>query len=494
MSIVPDDCLAGAAQDINLGGNNRARPQNNTSNPPTLFSHLDETEQELLLRDAGYLYGCFIDSHDGPRQSIRKVARQAASQSVLNFIHEHKNLVTKVLLTNTDRDANFAHQGWSTSAMSVTTPWIASRIAKHNRAPKEDSWITRRMVVQRVSVNLTLRDLQPNPEFEGDVVAALGKPSRFEKFQALDEVFRTWGDVIPLALDLGVSLSITDLKANYEQPPTPTTNPNSPYNLIVSRTAEINTQGGEANFLPDGNASEWLSKTVQPQRWCQVRVMEVAPITDLLKPEIKSQIAELYSALLSYCPPNLRKPVEQSQCVDGGANGLKTISRLKISSGKWTDAMCAVYLDGTVSDGWHDGGFKNHDFKLNGGEYITEVVVWSSSKWVFAIQFITSNGRVSPHYGGDSGIPSIMTAEDGVLVAFSGTIRSNSFEQIQTVWRHDALKASPSQNSIYFKYFGGDGGTPFNDRGFIKSPETHISSINIRSSSQIDGIRSLGHI
>lgn len=138
------------------------------------------------------LCGFFVDDHDGPRQSARQVANREVSALLHNPIQEQNNMITKVLSTKTDRDANYAHQGWSTSAMSVTTPWIASRIAKHNRAPKEDAWITKRIVVQRLSVSLALRDVQTNPEFERDVLAALGKSSRLEKFEALDGVFRVW--------------------------------------------------------------------------------------------------------------------------------------------------------------------------------------------------------------------------------------------------------------------------------------------------------------
>lgn len=58
-------------------------------------------------------------------------------------------------------------------------------------------------------------------------------------------------------------------------------------------------------------------------------------------------------------------------------------------------------------------------------------MVWGDVKWVYALQFITSNGRISPHYGGDDGTPTIMSGEDGVLVAFSGSRKSNSIAEIQ---------------------------------------------------------------
>lgn len=101
-------------------------------------------------------------------------------------------MITEIVPTKTDRDANFAHQGWSASAMSTTTPWIALRIAKSNQAPGEYFWVTKRTTVQRLTVTPAFQDLVPAPEFEEDVLAALGKPSRPEKFQALDQVFQLW--------------------------------------------------------------------------------------------------------------------------------------------------------------------------------------------------------------------------------------------------------------------------------------------------------------
>ena len=50
-------------------------------------------------------------------------------------------------------------------------------------------------------------------------------------------------------------------------------------------------------------------------------------------------------------------------------------------------------------------------------------------------------------------------------------------------------KTTPIHNNVYFKYFGGSGGRPFSGRGYIRSQETHISCIRVRSSAQINGIQ-----
>jgi hypothetical protein len=51
-------------------------------------------------------------------------------------------------------------------------------------------------------------------------------------------------------------------------------------------------------------------------------------------------------------------------------------------------------------------------------------VVWSSpsQEAITGIQFVTNMGRVSPHYGGSSGTPTVLYSDDGALVAFSGRL------------------------------------------------------------------------
>jgi hypothetical protein len=57
------------------------------------------------------------------------------------------------------------------------------------------------------------------------------------------------------------------------------------------------------------------------------------------------------------------------------------------------------------------------------GEHISDVVVWNNEESVCAVQFVTTRGRISPHYGGNGGTPAILSGEGGVLVSFSGKLR-----------------------------------------------------------------------
>ena len=58
-------------------------------------------------------------------------------------------------------------------------------------------------------------------------------------------------------------------------------------------------------------------------------------------------------------------------------------------------------------------------------------MMWADANWMYGLQFTTSNGRFSPHYGMVGGKPAVLSSEDGVLVAFSGIIKSGTFHPLQ---------------------------------------------------------------
>lgn len=57
-------------------------------------------------------------------------------------------------------------------------------------------------------------------------------------------------------------------------------------------------------------------------------------------------------------------------------------------------------------------------------EHITEMIVWSKADRVHGVQFVTSMGRVSPHYGNEKGmIPKHARSKGGVLGGLSSVVR-----------------------------------------------------------------------
>ncbi|KAG9080863.1 hypothetical protein FRC06_006059, partial [Ceratobasidium sp. 370] len=148
------------------------------------------------------LFGYALDDNAGPVISTRQVAvctidGQHYSGS---WVREENRLSTEVIRTSCDRDANYVHEGWSLSTLSTSalSPWSLSRIANRNQTTQEGSWITKRMIIKCLAVNIPLREVKPVPEFEAEVLEALNKSSKVEQFQAVYEAFAYWGDVIPL--------------------------------------------------------------------------------------------------------------------------------------------------------------------------------------------------------------------------------------------------------------------------------------------------------
>ncbi|KAG8746796.1 hypothetical protein FRC11_012605 [Ceratobasidium sp. 423] len=76
---------------------------------------------------------------------------------------------------------------------------------------------------------------------------ALTRPSRFEKFQEVYRALGRWGDVVPLEIELGSSLSLTDTEANFAQLPA-TTPYNSFAHLSTIKTANVARKGVANNM------------------------------------------------------------------------------------------------------------------------------------------------------------------------------------------------------------------------------------------------------
>jgi hypothetical protein len=102
------------------------------------------------------------------------------------------DIVTDVITTRNERQTNYVHQGWSLTAINAMSPWTLSRIARLNQTNHVETFVSKRVINQRLQVEATLADLIPVPEFEDDVSAALNKTTRFEKFKELYKVFEHW--------------------------------------------------------------------------------------------------------------------------------------------------------------------------------------------------------------------------------------------------------------------------------------------------------------
>ncbi|KAG8738561.1 hypothetical protein FRC10_006686 [Ceratobasidium sp. 414] len=66
-------------------------------------------------------------------------------------------------------------------------------------------------------------------------------------------------------------------------------------------------------------------------------------------------------------------------------------------------------------------------------EYISDVIVWNDANGVCAVQFVTTQGKISPHYGGNKGTPIILSSGGGVLAEFAEITRDNEANAISRI-------------------------------------------------------------
>ncbi|CUA68620.1 hypothetical protein RSOLAG22IIIB_07996 [Rhizoctonia solani] len=436
------------------GGNN-----NNNIHPPDLdydifasTSLKNFQDKDALLQNIGYLCGVRVDNNDGPQTLTRQVAKF------------------------TGRGSPFVQQ-------------ITSRIASNNQPNTEGTWLTKRTLVQRFRVRVSPKDLAPVPEFKAEIEAALKRSTTFHQFEAVYQTLHDWGDVVPLEIEMGASLVFTDLESNMSKLPDTAVWNNTHY-LTTIRTGRTTRQEGTdywENVISPG-------RDIRPLDWRRTRVTNVLDTIRLLPVELQGRLSELYTRRLSYIPAITIGPSDSS-CTTHDDTPLagKTISGVSIYASDYIRSIKFSYAD-KLSWGKHEGSEacgSQHDFLLENGEYVTELLIWKSSwRYVNGLQLVTNSGRCSPHFGGVWGTPTVARSKGGVLVGIISLIKQHDygrmFRDIQGIWRHDIFDKIPKEEDVFSDYFGSEHGKPFNDRIVVRNSDMAISKMEIWSGSVID--------
>ncbi|CAE6448413.1 unnamed protein product [Rhizoctonia solani] len=461
--------------------------------PPDEIEYSGRPEgKDQILRDSSWLCGFRVDDMDGPQVSARQVASYA--DGATPFIQDMNSVSTEVITTENQRTANYVHQGWSIGAIATISPWTSSRIDAANRHNAEGAWVTRRTLVTRLKVQVLLQDLAPAPEFVAAIEAALGLPTRFERFQGVYLALSRWGDVVPLGLEIGSSLALTDTETNLTQI-SATTSYNSFTYLSTIGTANIVRKGGASNAGWDDGA--WTTVDVPATEWRPIRIITVAPTVCLLTNDIQARLTELYDDRLLCLQPLIVNPLgwEWETC-DDTDNASRTISKVEVHSSGYIIGLSVHYLDGVVSRAGREAANK-HTFKLTNGEHIVEVLTCTDGEWLRGMQFITSKGRCSVICGTLDGIPIVSRSKGGILAGFlTASKKHPQWEYLMTsaggIWRYDLVPKIPKQDDVYSDYYGARNlpGTNFNDRPLIgNSGSMYISNVAIQAGAHIDGIQ-----
>ncbi|ELU37441.1 Jacalin domain-containing protein [Rhizoctonia solani AG-1 IA] len=326
--------------------------------------------------------------------------------------------------------------------------------------------MTRRTLARRLRVQVMVEDLSPVPEFARAIIEALEKPSLYERFQAVYQVLSRWGDVIPLEMEMGFSLSLTDQEAYFNQ--------------------GLNNAGW--------NDGTWTSIDFPAIEWRPIKILAVAPTFSLFTDDIKTRLADLHNAQLSYCPLLTVDPINWHCTIHHDTiNASKTVSKVGIRCGNHIIALSITYLDGTTLRAGGNGNVE-HLFTLTNGEYIVEMLTSTHVGWLHGIQFITNKGRCSAIYGWLEGIPNISRSEGGALAGLLvSTKEHNQHGRLVTGVNVSIVVcgATPKENDVYSEYFGGtvQHGKGFNDRSILgDSNSIYISSVEVRGLEDIHSI------
>ncbi|KAG9082058.1 hypothetical protein FS749_007144 [Ceratobasidium sp. UAMH 11750] len=321
----------------------------------------------------------------------------------------------------------------SIAAAATIPPWTASRIARNLQFNENGHWTTKRTIIQRLALDIPPKELVAVPGFEADVQAALGKPTVLDKFRALDNVFQIWGDVVPIVFELGALLAISDTDPNFAQL-SATESSFKLEDLSTYKTARVNIQGGDTS-VTSKNVVTWLSMGVHPSKWVPARIVRVISTTELLQNDLKAEIEALYSELLSYRPSVMEGNSIGGNSFDGTPHALKPIRSIVVHADSLVDSLTTTYSNGASLVRHGGPGGKEQKFCLRHDEFIVEVLVWTDQETTCGIQFVTNKGRISPHYGGDEGTPSVLNCDGGSLAAFSGKVKQHSYWKKDMIYR-----------------------------------------------------------
>ncbi|CAE6474187.1 unnamed protein product [Rhizoctonia solani] len=481
--------------------NDQPPADNNAPFPPELTNNQGDNPKDRLLRSAGWLRGFRIDDIREPQVSAYQVASYV--DGAAPFMEELTNLSTEIIITNTEHEANYAHRGWSIGAIRTISPWISSRLAANCQSNAARTGYTRLIKTRRLKMQVLLDDLVPVPEFEAAVEDALGKPTNFEKFQAVYRVLGRWGDIVPLEIEIGSSIALTGEDISHVQVCAPPEMGERNHGTIAwlssVKNAAVTITGADLRL----NYDQRTAIDGQDSQWQRITIGKVAPTISLLARDLQACISDLYAQRLSYVPPGGVGPIHYYYRTYGDDKyASKTMSSINIRSSDYIELLSVTYSDGTTSNNHGGGGHVGvvYEFPLAiglQGEHIIEMLIWVQGDWLHGLQFITNMGRCSPQYGAHHGSPTIARTKGGVLVGFLSHTKlhpqyKEMFTGIQGIWRHDLVPIVPKEDDVYSEYFGARNsiGRIFNDRVLVgNSSSIHISGVEVWSGSLIDSIK-----
>ncbi|CAE6480299.1 unnamed protein product [Rhizoctonia solani] len=468
--------------------------------------------QPQIIDKFPFLSGVLLDPITGPFTMSRPVATLRHPDT--EKITEMNESVTEDIYSQNELDARYTGLGWPSPSRLPSKPGDVSTLGVHSALGTE-TWASRRFMVQRVTINLSPEDLRPVEAFVEAVEAALSQEDNVSQIRALQKVFATWGEVIPLNMVAGASLAATGT-LNGTVFPNSSSSSNNPvgersYNLndIVdqrlgtvrnfAKRLETRVQGGSSEVLLNEGYEAWLNSVAEnPASWRVIKIYRVVPITDILGDKLRARVEQLFTNSLVYRSPSVGSP--HGYGFEGVTNGLRTIEKITVwfSDTRIRD-ISIRYVGGLevgpYSFGISHPGTPSDTLVFASGEYVTDMFVWHHTDgWIAGIQFVKSSLEFSPIYGIQdresitTHPPVLVSGNGNALLGISGAYTSDNICQLKAIWRTDVTMRPQRQTQTSFT--GSNYGIVFNDLQYLADPATsRIAQITARAEGGLANLR-----
>ncbi|CAE6510780.1 unnamed protein product [Rhizoctonia solani] len=471
---------------------------------PNELPKASQTLEDLSL----IITGVYFDASTGPiTASCPAVELKSPNTGKIRPISES---VIEDTYPENELDANHARLGWPPLNRLPERPW-GILTPRESRQLKTEIWASRRLVIQRWTINVSPQDLSPVESLVEAVKDALSQRSIALRIRALQRVFTIWGEMIPVNVVVGASLATTGTLNDASTLPDSIAfskvSKESRGNLsdmvdqhlgttrCFLRRLETRIQGGSSDVFLSRGYEAWLPSVTEAISLRVVKVNHAVPITEFLDSQLRDRIEKLFINSIILRSPGVGEPF--SLGFDGAASGLRSIERIVLwfSDARIQD-ISVIYAGGVIT-GPYSFGLSNPLSQsdvvvLASGEYITDIFVWQHNDgWIAGIQFVKSSLECSPIYGmpkdGFTSRPPILLSGDGnALLGISGAYTADSLNQIKAVWRSDVVLRR--QRHTQTSFTGGPHGIIFNDLQYLADPATaRIVQISACSRASHDG-------
>lgn len=152
-----------------------------------------------------------VSNVDGPVKTLKPVVVRTTSDGV--SIDDAESGVQDIIVTSSARDAAYAKSGWTQQCFGVDHPWVSDDAKLDTTSAPA---VTGRYLLSQCTIALT-DEARPHPEFEDAVQRALTVENAAKRSEELGNVFRAYGHVYIVSVELGGMRHATLRKQAQEQ-------------------------------------------------------------------------------------------------------------------------------------------------------------------------------------------------------------------------------------------------------------------------------------